>query len=174
MASVLLAGCLAVAAVPTAQASPRPAGSLRGMVVGVDPGHNGRSYTDPAYLDHPIWNGREEEDCDTNGTETDGGYTEARFNWNVATFLVGDLRAEGARVVLTRIADGDRRGPAPTVPIARVRRSAAARDQGSAAARRVAAPPPAPSRPAGAAADDGRGARPPFGPATGRRRPHQH
>jgi len=75
---------------------------LAGRVVGVDPGHNGRNGTDPGYIDHQIWNGREYEDCDTTGTETDGGYTEARFNWNVATYLVADLHREGARVVLSR------------------------------------------------------------------------
>ena len=75
---------------------------LAGTVVGIDPGHNGRNYTDPSFLNHLIWNGREEETCDTTGTETDGGYTEARFNWNVARYLTADLRAEGAKVVLTR------------------------------------------------------------------------
>jgi N-acetylmuramoyl-L-alanine amidase len=70
--------------------------------VGIDPGHNGRNYSDPSYLDHPIWNGREREACDTTGTETAGGYTEAQFNFNVAMYLAADLRAEGARVVLTR------------------------------------------------------------------------
>ncbi len=75
---------------------------LAGKVVGVDPGHNGRNYTDPGYIDQKVWNGREYEDCNTTGTETDGGYTEALFNWRVASFLVADLKAEGARVVLTR------------------------------------------------------------------------
>ena len=75
---------------------------LAGTVIGIDPGHNGRSYTDPSFLDHLIFNGREEEACDTTGTETDGGYTEAKFNFNVASDLSHDLRAEGARVVLTR------------------------------------------------------------------------
>jgi N-acetylmuramoyl-L-alanine amidase len=70
--------------------------------VGVDPGHNGRNYTDPIYIDHQIWNGREYENCNTTGTETDAGYTEARFNWNVARHLVADLHREGATVVLTR------------------------------------------------------------------------
>jgi N-acetylmuramoyl-L-alanine amidase len=75
---------------------------LAGKVVGVDPGHNGRNWSDPSYIDHQIWNGRELENCNTTGTETDGGYTEALFNWNVGTDLAADLRAEGARVVLTR------------------------------------------------------------------------
>ncbi len=75
---------------------------LAGKVVGIDPGHNGRNYTDPGYIDRPIWNGREEEACDTTGTETASGYTEAQFNFNVGEYLAGDLRAEGAGVVLTR------------------------------------------------------------------------
>ena len=73
-----------------------------GKVVGIDPGHNGRNYTDPAFINHLIWNGREEEGCDTTGTQTDGGYTEAQYNFNVATYLAADLRAAGAKVVLTR------------------------------------------------------------------------
>jgi N-acetylmuramoyl-L-alanine amidase len=75
---------------------------LRGTVIGIDPGHNGRNYTDPAYINHLVWNGREWEACDTTGTETDGGYTESRFNFRVAGFLSADLRAAGAKVVLTR------------------------------------------------------------------------
>jgi N-acetylmuramoyl-L-alanine amidase len=75
---------------------------LAGKIVGIDPGHNGRNWTDPAFIDHLVWNGREWEACDTTGTETDGGYTEARFNWNVASYLRADLIRLGARVVLTR------------------------------------------------------------------------
>jgi N-acetylmuramoyl-L-alanine amidase len=75
---------------------------LAGSVVGIDPGHNGLNYTDPTFIDHPIWNGRDYETCNTTGTETDGGYTEAQYNWNVATYLSADLRAEGAKIVLTR------------------------------------------------------------------------
>jgi N-acetylmuramoyl-L-alanine amidase len=75
---------------------------LAGRTVGIDPGHNGRNYTDPGFIDHLIWNGREMETCNTTGTETDGGYTEAQFNFNVATDLSADLRAQGARVVMTR------------------------------------------------------------------------
>jgi N-acetylmuramoyl-L-alanine amidase len=97
LAASSLAGASANAEQPGASSLP-----LAGKVVGIDPGHNGRNYTDPGYIDHPIWNGREYEDCDTTGTETDGGYTEAQFNFNVAQYLAADLRAEGARVVLTR------------------------------------------------------------------------
>jgi N-acetylmuramoyl-L-alanine amidase len=106
----LLTACSATAA-PVAQHDARAtathsataaSGPLVGRVIGIDPGHNGRNYTDPSYIDHQVWNGRENEDCDTTGTATDGGYTEALFNFRVATFLAADLRADGAQVVMTR------------------------------------------------------------------------
>ena len=75
---------------------------LSGKIVGIDPGHNGLNYTAPQIIDRPIWNGLEDESCDTTGTETVGGYTEAQFNFNVAAFLEADLEAEGAEVVMTR------------------------------------------------------------------------
>jgi N-acetylmuramoyl-L-alanine amidase len=94
---------------PTASASgatgTSPAGAakpLAGKIVGIDPGHNGGNFSDPSFLAKQIWNGREMEDCDTTGTETDAGYTEARFTFRVARFLRRDLRRDGARVVMTR------------------------------------------------------------------------
>jgi N-acetylmuramoyl-L-alanine amidase len=75
---------------------------LSGKVVGIDPGHNGLNYSAPQVINQTIWNGRENEACDTTGTATDSGYTEAQFNFNVATYLQADLVAEGAQVVLTR------------------------------------------------------------------------
>ena len=80
----------------------RPARPLAGKIVGIDPGHNGRNGTDPAFLTRQIWNGRAMEDCNTTGTQTASGYTESLFNWKVATYLTADLRRDGARVVLTR------------------------------------------------------------------------
>jgi len=87
---------------PGGGTAPAAAKPLAGKIVGVDPGHNGRNHTDPAYINHLIWNGREWETCNTTGTETDSGYTEARFNFRVAIFLRADLRRDGARVVMTR------------------------------------------------------------------------
>ena len=75
---------------------------LAGKIVGIDPGHNGRNGTDPAYLAHQVFNGRTMENCNTTGTQTAAGYTESLFNWNVAGYLIADLRKDGARVVLTR------------------------------------------------------------------------
>lgn len=75
---------------------------LAGKVVGIDPGHNGLNNANPSYINQIIWNGRQHETCDTTGTETNAGYTEALFNFNVATYLRSYLRADGARVVMTR------------------------------------------------------------------------
>jgi N-acetylmuramoyl-L-alanine amidase len=89
----------AAASQPGTAAATKP---LAGKIVGIDPGHNGLNYTDPAYLNRQIWNGREDENCNTTGTQTASGYTEAQFNWNVASYLRKMLRKQGARVVLTR------------------------------------------------------------------------
>jgi N-acetylmuramoyl-L-alanine amidase len=105
-AGLMAAGlALAPAAGTSADVRPAPAASrlpLAGKIVGIDPGHNGLNYTSPAFLNRKIWNGREWERCDTTGTRTPGGYTEARFNWNVAAYLRADLIKMGARVVMTR------------------------------------------------------------------------
>ena len=75
---------------------------LVGKVVGIDPGHNGLNYSAPGIIDQPVFNGTGTEACDTTGTETASGYTEAQYNFNVATYLEADLEAEGATVVMTR------------------------------------------------------------------------
>ncbi|HWF78962.1 MAG TPA: N-acetylmuramoyl-L-alanine amidase [Streptosporangiaceae bacterium] len=86
----------------TPSGASRAARPLAGKVIGIDPGHNGLNHTDPAYIDRQIWNGREMENCNTTGTQTASGYTEAQFNWNVAGYLASYLRKDGARIVLTR------------------------------------------------------------------------
>jgi N-acetylmuramoyl-L-alanine amidase len=86
-------------ATPTPSVSAPP---LTGKIVGIDPGHNGGNFTDPDAIARQIWNGAEWEACDTTGTTTDGGYTEAQFNFNVAKYLRADLRRDGARVIMTR------------------------------------------------------------------------
>lgn len=81
----------------------KPTGPLAGVVVGIDPGHNGANGAYPSYINRLIWNGRERETCDTTGTRTDEGYTEAQFNFRVAMFLRTDLLRDGAQVAMTRI-----------------------------------------------------------------------
>src|SRR5215831_11489281 len=87
---------------PGRRAPAGPARPLAGKIVGIDPGHNGGNFADASYIGHQIWNGRAWEACDTTGTETDGGYTEAQFNFDVARYLRADLRRDGATVVMTR------------------------------------------------------------------------
>ncbi len=79
-----------------------PGPVLAGTRVTIDPGHNGGNFAAPGIIDQLVWNGRSFETCDTTGTATDTGYTEAEFNWNVARYLQADLEAEGADVLLTR------------------------------------------------------------------------
>jgi N-acetylmuramoyl-L-alanine amidase len=86
----------------TPGANNSPPRSLAGRIVAIDPGHNGGNAAAPRLINRIIWNGRENETCDTTGTETDSGYTEAQFTFNVARYLAADLEAEGATVVLTR------------------------------------------------------------------------
>jgi N-acetylmuramoyl-L-alanine amidase len=93
---------LFAAAVVPAGPSALASGRLTGKVVGIDPGHNGRNYTDPSYINRKVWNGREWEACDTTGTETSSHYTEPAFNFAVAQYLAADLQALGAKVVWTR------------------------------------------------------------------------
>jgi N-acetylmuramoyl-L-alanine amidase len=77
-------------------------GRLAGKVIAVDPGHNGGNYLHTAEINQLVPAGGFDKPCDTTGTATNGGYSEARFAFNVANYLADDLRAMGATVVLTR------------------------------------------------------------------------
>jgi N-acetylmuramoyl-L-alanine amidase len=87
----LVLACPALAAAP-----------LAGKTVTVDPGHNGGNYLHTAEINRLVNAGTLFKPCDTTGTSTDDGYTEAAHNFDVALRLARILRAEGARVVLTR------------------------------------------------------------------------
>ncbi|MQA96033.1 MAG: N-acetylmuramoyl-L-alanine amidase [Streptosporangiales bacterium] len=89
-------------------ASPSPARTaaaqpLRGKVVTIDPGHNGGNASAPEEINRqvPAGNGARKA-CDTTGTQTNAGYTEHAFAWDVAKRLNKRLRALGATTVLTR------------------------------------------------------------------------
>lgn len=88
----------------TTSASPTPDG-LRGKVVVVDPGHNGGNASHPRRINERVDAGGFRKQCNTTGTETDDGYPEHAYNWDVAKRLTKLLRAEGAKVVLTRKSD---------------------------------------------------------------------
>ncbi|GHG73490.1 N-acetylmuramoyl-L-alanine amidase [Streptomyces griseocarneus] len=94
--------------VPPAGAADAPAGDgpLKGKVVVVDPGHNSRNNEHTAEINRQVDIGTGHKECDTTGTETNSGYTEAAFSLDVAHRLRSILRERGATVVLTH--DGDR------------------------------------------------------------------
>ena len=78
---------------------------LAGLTVVIDPGHDGGNGADTSFINRPIDGGGFTEPCDTTGTETDNGYTEHAFNFDVALRAQALLQADGARVVLTRTTD---------------------------------------------------------------------
>ena len=88
--------------------SSRPAGSgpLKGKVVVIDPGHNPGNYRHAAEINRLVDIGTNRKECDTTGTSTNAGYTEAQFTLDVSRRLRTLLQQQGATVELTQ--DGDR------------------------------------------------------------------
>ncbi|WP_443078728.1 N-acetylmuramoyl-L-alanine amidase [Streptomyces sp. NBC_01497] len=74
---------------------------LAGKVVAIDPGHNPHNYQHAAEINKQVKVGNGSKECDTTGTSTDAGYSEADFNLDVAHRLRALLQAQGAKVVLT-------------------------------------------------------------------------
>ncbi|MFD8570032.1 N-acetylmuramoyl-L-alanine amidase [Streptomyces sp. NPDC057694] len=88
-------------------------GALRGKVVVIDPGHNPGNFKHPADINRSVNVGNGSKECDTTGTSTNGGYTEAQFTLDVARRLRSILEQQGATVQLTQ--NGDRAwGPCVT------------------------------------------------------------
>jgi N-acetylmuramoyl-L-alanine amidase len=88
----------------TAKTTPKAAtGSLAGMVVAIDPGHNGGNESHPEIINQKIDGGNGFTNvCNTTGTETNDGYAEHAFTWGVANVLKSELEAQGVKVVMTR------------------------------------------------------------------------
>ncbi|MFE4625629.1 N-acetylmuramoyl-L-alanine amidase [Streptomyces mirabilis] len=93
-------------ATPAASDLPAAAGPLKGKVVVVDPGHNPGNFQHSADINRKVNIGTNWKECDTTGTSTNAGYTEARFTLDVARRLRTLLQQEGATVKFTQ--DGDR------------------------------------------------------------------
>ncbi|MEV7965810.1 N-acetylmuramoyl-L-alanine amidase [Sphaerisporangium sp. NPDC088356] len=85
--------------------TPSPAKPLAGKVIVIDPGHNGGNYRHPEVINKKVNVLTEWKPCDTTGTSTNDGYSEAAFTWDVANRMVKLLRAKGATVKLTRGSD---------------------------------------------------------------------
>ncbi|GIH13684.1 N-acetylmuramoyl-L-alanine amidase [Rugosimonospora africana] len=76
--------------------------SVAGKVIVIDPGHNGGNVTQPKLMASPVPMGTGTKACDTTGTETNSGYQEAAFTWDVSVRLAALLRSAGAKVIMTR------------------------------------------------------------------------
>ncbi|MFE0647395.1 N-acetylmuramoyl-L-alanine amidase [Streptomyces sp. NPDC059534] len=94
---------------PTRSRSPLPLSqsrSLVGRTVVIDPGHNSGNFRHSTEINKKVNIGTTRKECDTTGTSTNGGYTEASFTLDVSHRLRDLLTARGAKVILTH--DGDR------------------------------------------------------------------
>ncbi|MFH9015151.1 N-acetylmuramoyl-L-alanine amidase [Streptomyces sp. NPDC017943] len=86
--------------------APAASGPLKGKVVVIDPGHNPDNFRHAAEINRQVDIGTHRKECDTTGTSTNAGYTEAEFTLDVAHRMRTLLREQGATVKLTQ--DGDR------------------------------------------------------------------
>jgi len=106
---LLSAAVLTTLACSGAAGAPRPARVAAAPpppVVVLDPGHNGRNGAEPSATRRLVPDGRGgEKACNTTGTETDAGYPEHAFTFDVATRVRTRLETAGVRVVLTRADD---------------------------------------------------------------------
>lgn len=78
---------------------------VAGKVIVVDPGHNGADAAHPEIANKLVDVITERKPCDSTGTEAPSGYAEHAFTWDVANRLAKLLRADGAKVFLTRSSD---------------------------------------------------------------------
>jgi N-acetylmuramoyl-L-alanine amidase len=117
--SAVLGGCAVPPQVPlpaVAVSAPSPArapspASVAPPVVVLDPGHNGRNSRNRAAIDRQVPDGRGgTKPCNTTGTQTNAGYPEHAFTFDVASRVAQQLTAAGVRVVMTR-PDDDGVGP---------------------------------------------------------------
>jgi len=84
-------------AIPAATAAP---GAVAGMVVFIDPGHNGAN---DASISRQVPNGRGgTKDCQASGTSTNSGYPEHTFTWDTALRVRAELNALGVRTAMSR------------------------------------------------------------------------
>ncbi|MEU9188111.1 N-acetylmuramoyl-L-alanine amidase [Streptomyces sp. NPDC048484] len=91
---------------PSATASaPAASGPLKGKVVVVDPGHNPGNFRHPSEINRKVNIGTNWKECDTTGTSTNDGYTEAKFTLDVSRRLRTILEKEGATVKFTHDSD---------------------------------------------------------------------
>jgi N-acetylmuramoyl-L-alanine amidase len=95
---VLVAASTAIT--PAAWGAPS---NIAGMVVFIDPGHNG---SNDASINRQVPTGRGgTKDCQASGTATAAGYPEHTFTWDTALRVRAELTALGVRTALARAND---------------------------------------------------------------------
>ena len=85
---------------PTSSA-PAASGPLKGKVIVIDPGHNPGNFQHATEINRKVDIGTNVKECDTTGTSTNSGYTEAQFTLDVSHRLKALLEKQGATVKLT-------------------------------------------------------------------------
>lgn len=107
--AALAAGLLIAASTLASPASAAPA-NIAGMIVFLDPGHNG---SNDASITRQVPTGRGgTKDCQASGTTTDDGYPEHTFTWDTTLRIRAALTALGVRTAMSR---GDDTGLGPCV-----------------------------------------------------------
>ncbi|MEV5610395.1 N-acetylmuramoyl-L-alanine amidase [Streptomyces sp. NPDC052225] len=91
---------------PSSKPAGGGSGPLKGKVVVIDPGHNPGNFRHTADINRTVNVGNGSKACDTTGTSTNAGYTEAQFTLDVARRMKTVLEQQGATVRLTQ--NGDR------------------------------------------------------------------
>jgi N-acetylmuramoyl-L-alanine amidase len=78
---------------------------LSGVVIALDPGHNGGNAAHAAEIAEPVWIGTGWKPCNKVGTSTSSGYPEHAFTFDVALRVKASLESFGATVFMTRTTD---------------------------------------------------------------------
>ena len=94
------AACLIVAASTIASPTSAAPANIAGMIVFLDPGHNG-AYDSSISRQVPTGRGGT-KNCQESGTSTDNGYPEHTFNWDTVLRIRQSLTALGVRTAMSR------------------------------------------------------------------------
>ena len=94
------AACLVVAASTLASPASAAPANIAGMIVFLDPGHNG---SNDSSISRQVPTGRGgTKNCQESGTSTDDGYPEHSFTWETTLRIRQELNALGVRTAMSR------------------------------------------------------------------------
>jgi N-acetylmuramoyl-L-alanine amidase len=97
--AAIAAGLLVAASTLASPASAAPA-NIAGMIVFLDPGHNGAN---DSSISRQVPTGRGgTKNCQESGTSTDNGYPEHTFTWDTTLRIRQELTALGVRTAMSR------------------------------------------------------------------------